>query len=82
MTSACGTPAHVAAAQSQCGGMSAAGQSRLCISSQHLREGQRIAELEAEIDALQRRGAKRRRSAVCAKDLFVAVRNGVAVGGD
>ncbi len=34
--------------------MSAAGESRLCIVSQHLREGQRIAKLEAEFEALQR----------------------------
>jgi hypothetical protein len=34
--------------------MSAAGESGLASSSQHVREGQRIAELEAEIEALRR----------------------------
>jgi hypothetical protein len=45
---------HIAA-HSQSGSMSAAGESRLCIViATVVREGQRIAELEAEIEALQR----------------------------
>jgi hypothetical protein len=43
------------AAQSQSGGMSAAGESRLCIViATVVREGQRIAELDADIKTLQR----------------------------
>jgi hypothetical protein len=34
--------------------MSAAGESGLCIFAQHVRERQRIAEVEAKIDALRR----------------------------
>jgi hypothetical protein len=41
-------------AQSQCGSTSAAGESGLCIVIATLRQGQRIAEPEAKIDALQR----------------------------
>jgi hypothetical protein len=61
---------HIAA-QSQCGGMSAAGESgRSIVIATVVRKGQRIAELEAEIEAVQAagpgagRGANRRRSGV------------------
>jgi hypothetical protein len=58
--------------------MSAAGESRLCIVIATCGEGQRIAELEAEIDALQRQALALGAAAIADSPPWVLLRVKIA----